>query len=246
MYRFFVEPSQIEGNRIHITGQDVHHISHVLRCKSGEQIAVSNGDRREYTCYIEEIREDEVLAHVMYSQETDMELPCRVYLFQGLAKGEKMEWIIQKAVELGAWEIIPVASSRCVVRYDDKKAAKKVVRWQQISESAAKQSKRLCVPEIHPVCSFKNALEYARDCEVKLIPYELAEDIGKTKEIVESIAPGESVAIFIGPEGGFTEEEVEMAKACGITPITLGKRILRTETAGMTLLSILMFHLEGK
>ena len=157
-----------------------------------------------------------------------------------------MELIIQKAVELGAFSIIPVETKRCVVKLDVKKAAKKVVRWQQIAESAAKQSKRMLIPEIHEVMTYKQALEFAKQLDVKLIPYELAKGMKETREILSEIKPGQSVGIFIGPEGGFTPEEIELAMAHQVQPITLGKRILRTETAGMTVLSILMFLLEGK
>ena len=157
-----------------------------------------------------------------------------------------MEWIIQKAVELGVWEIVPVASSRCVVRLDEKKAAKKVERWQQIAESAAKQSKRLKIPRIHPVLSFAEALACAENCPVKLIPYEMEKDMRGTGALLRSLEPGQDVAIFIGPEGGFSPEEVQAAMEAGVRPITLGKRILRTETAGLAILSVLMFQLEEK
>ena len=131
-----------------------------------------------------------------------------------------------------------------MVKLDVKKAAKKVVRWQQIAESAAKQSKRMLIPEIHEVMTYKQALEFAKQLDVKLIPYELAKGMKETREILSEIKPGQSVGIFIGPEGGFDESEIEQAKEDGAIPITLGKRILRTETAGLTTLSILMYHLE--
>ena len=131
-----------------------------------------------------------------------------------------------------------------MVKLDVKKAAKKVVRWQQIAESAAKQSKRMLIPEIHEVMTYKQALEFAKRLDVKLIPYELAKGMKETREILSEIKPGQSVGIFIGPEGGFDESEIDQAKETGAIPITLGKRILRTETAGLTTLSILMYHLE--
>ncbi len=245
MHRFFVEPSQIEGNYIHITGKDVNHIKNVLRMKQGEEILISDGDKQEYTCYIEQLEAEEVLAHVIYVEEAGFELSSKIYLFQGLPKSDKMELIIQKAVELGVWEVIPVATSRAVVKLDEKKAAKKVARWQQIAESAAKQSKRMRIPKVHPVCSFQEALEYAKQCHVKMIPYELARGMKATRQLIDSIEPGQSIAIFIGPEGGFSEAEVEGAISHDIQPITLGKRILRTETAGLAVLSILMFQLES-
>lgn len=244
MYRFFVEEHQIEPTRIHITGSDVNHIRNVLRMKPGEEILVSAQGKLEYRCRIEELGEEEVTAVVLYAMESDLELPADIYLFQGLPKGDKMEFIIQKAVELGVHEIIPVASRRCVVKLDEKKARNKTARWQGISESAAKQSKRMIVPEIHPVMNFAEALQYAEKLDLILVPYELAKGIGHTRELFASIRPGQSVGIFIGPEGGFEEEEIRQAVDAGAMPITLGRRILRTETAGMTVLSILMYLME--
>lgn len=245
MYRFFVEPSQIGEEEIRICGSDVNHIKNVLRMKQGEEILISGGENLEYTCYIQEMQEEEVTAHIMYVQEAGYELPSRIFLFQGLPKGDKMELIIQKAVELGAHQIIPVASRRSVVKLDKKKEEKKIVRWQAIAESAAKQSKRMYVPRVAGVMSFGEAVQYAVKLDVVLMPYELAKGMKETKEIIRGIQKGQSVGIFIGPEGGFEEEEVRQAVSlAGARPITLGKRILRTETAGLTVLSILMFELE--
>ena len=246
MQRFFVEPHQIdEGtHQIHILGSDVNHISNVLRMKQGEELWISDGGKKEYRCTIEEFSPDEVLLHIIYAQEPDYELQSRIYLFQGLPKADKMELIIQKAVELGVYEVIPVETKRCVVKLDGKKAAKKVERWKQIAESAAKQSKRMLIPNVHEVLTFKEALKYAESMDVRLIPYELAKGMQETKEILADIQPGQSIGIFIGPEGGFEEKEVETAINEGAKPITLGKRILRTETAGLAILSVLMFQLE--
>ena len=246
MYQFFVEPSQIQGTRIIITGNDVNHIKNVLRMQPGEEIAVSNGeDGKEYRCGIEELKEDEVVCTLRFVKEDGVELPSKIYLFQGLPKADKMELIVQKAVELGVYQVIPVATKRAVVKLDEKKAKSKIARWQTISEAAAKQSKRRIVPEIHNVMSFKEAVKYAADMQVKVIPYELAEGMEKTKELIGNVKAGEEIAIFIGPEGGFEESEIQMALENGIEPITLGKRILRTETAGFTILSWIMYHLEG-
>ena len=248
MQRFFVEPHQIDeaAHQIHIIGTDVNHISNVLRMKQGEEVWISDGGQKEYRCAIEAFSADEVLLHIIYAQEPDYELPSRIYLFQGLPKADKMELIIQKAVELGAYEIIPVETKRCVVKLDGKKAAKKVERWQQIAESAAKQSKRMLVPEVHSVMTFKEALVYAKELDVLLIPYELAKGMKETKELIRSIEPGKSIGVFIGPEGGFEEQEVADAMEAGAKPITLGHRILRTETAGLAVLSVLMFQLEDE
>lgn len=246
MYQFFVEPSQIQGNRIVITGKDVNHIKNVLRMKKGEELAVSNGtDGKEYRCGIEEFTEDEVICSLRFVKEDALELPAKVYLFQGLPKADKMELIIQKAVELGVYQVIPVSCKRAVVKLDEKKAKSKIARWQGIAEAAAKQSKRGIIPQVMDVMTMKEAISYSRQCQVKLIPYELAEGMDKTKEIISALKPGEDVAIFIGPEGGFEEAEVQAAMESGIVPITLGRRILRTETAGMTVLSWIMYQLEG-
>lgn len=245
MYQFFVEPSQIQGHKIVITGSDVNHIKNVLRMKAGDEIAVSNGiDGKEYRCGITEFLEEEILCTLRFIKEDGVELPSKIYLFQGLPKADKMELIIQKAVELGAYEIIPVAAKRAVVKLDEKKAKAKQSRWQGIAEAAAKQSKRGIIPEVKAVMSMQEAVSYAQSIDIRLIPYELAEDMNKTKEIISGIQPGESIAVFIGPEGGFEENEIAQATGKGIVPITLGRRILRTETAGFTVLSWLMYHLE--
>ena len=244
MYHFFVNQEQIGQDTVTVTGPDVNHIKNVLRMKTGEEILISSGDNLEYACYIEEMGTEEVLAHVMYVQEAGYELSSRIYLFQGLPKGDKMELIIQKAVELGVHEIIPVATRRAVVKLEGKKEENKIRRWQAIAGSAAKQSKRMYVPEVKPVMRFSQAIEQAKELDIVLLPYELAEGMRKTKEIIAQIEPGGSIGIFIGPEGGFDEEEVRMAVEMGAKTITLGKRILRTETAGLTVLSVLMFALE--
>ena len=245
MYHFFVEPSQIQGNKIIITGKDVNHIKNVLRMKPGEEIAVSNGlDGKEYHCGIAEWYEDRIVCDLFFVKEEGVELASKIYLFQGLPKADKMELIIQKAVELGVYEIIPVASKRAVVKLDAKKAESKLIRWQAIAEAAAKQSKRGIIPKIKEVMSFQEAVAYSSCAQVKIIPYELAQGMERTKEIISGIRPGEPVAVFIGPEGGFAEEEIEMAMQAGIEPVTLGRRILRTETAGVAVLSVIMYHLE--
>lgn len=245
MYQFFVEPSQIQDKRVIITGSDVNHIKNVLRLKSGEEIAVRNGvDGKEYRCGIEEFAQEQVICSLRFVREEGVELPSKIYLFQGIPKADKMELIVQKAVELGAFEVIPVAVKRCVVKLDEKKAQAKVNRWQGIAEAAAKQCKRGIIPVVRKPMTMKEAAAYVREMDVKLIPYELAEDMAHTKNIIEAIRPGESVAVFIGPEGGFEEGEVAEALAAGIEPITMGRRILRTETAGLTILSWLMYHFE--
>ncbi len=248
MHQFFVEPVQIHLNdrRVIILGEDVNHIRNVLRMKPGEELNVSNGkDGREYRCAILALEDDQVLCELRFVKEAQVELPSRIHLFQGLPKGDKMEWIIQKCVELGVYQIIPVAMKRCVVKLDGKKAQAKVARWQGIAQAAAKQSKRGVVPEVTEVVDFARAMEMAVDMDVRLLPYELAEDMGQTRQAIERLVPGQSIAIFIGPEGGFDEAEVARAVEGGALPVTLGRRILRTETAGMTVLAWLVYRLEG-
>ena len=247
MQHFFVQPDQIhmEAHRILVTGPDLNHMKNALRMKPGEEVWISDGLEKEYHCEIEAYEQDAAVLHVLYVQEPKAELASKIYLFQGLPKSDKMEFVIQKAVELGASGIIPVKTRRCVVKLDQQKALKKKERWQQISESAAKQSHRLHVPEVSPMMDFENALDFAEKvAEVVLIPYELETDLKKTRQILSAINSGQSVGIFIGPEGGFDEEEISLAIKKGAVPITLGRRILRTETAGMALLSILGFLLE--
>lgn len=249
MYQFFVEPSQINisDKSVMILGGDVNHIKNVLRMKVGEELSVSNGqDGREYRCGIRELKEDRVLCELRFVKEDKVELPAKVYLFQGLPKADKMELIVQKAVELGVYQVIPVAAKRCVVKLDDKKASAKTARWQGIAEAAAKQSKRAIVPEVTGVISFPQAVEKAAAMRVKVIPYELAENMDATRELFDRLKPEGDIAVFIGPEGGFDESEIELAVENGIEPVTLGRRILRTETAGMTVLSWIVYRLEGR
>ena len=245
MYQFFVEPEQICDSIITITGGDVNHIKNVLRMKPGEEISISNGvDGKEYRCGILSMEEEKVVCELRFIKEDGLELPARVYLFQGLPKADKMELIIQKAVELGVYEIIPVAAKRCVVKLEEKKAASKIARWQGIAEAAAKQSKRRIVPKVGNVMTFGEAIQRAASMDVRLIPYELAEGMGRTKELIKGIQPGQDIAVFIGPEGGFEKAEIERALAAGVEPVTLGKRILRTETAGLTVMAWIMYRLE--
>ena len=245
MHRFFVEEPAMGANSITITGGDVNHIKNVLRMSVGDKICVINGqNNKEYYCEITALGNDAVDTRICEIRESDQELGNEIVLFQGLPKSDKMELIIQKAVELGVHTIVPVSTDRTVVKLDAKKEANKRKRWMSISESAAKQSGRLCIPKITQVVSFKEALEMAEKMDIRLIPYELAESMEKTRAIMSSIQPGQSVAVFIGPEGGFESSEIEKAMEIGVQPVTLGKRILRTETAGLVTLAMLVYNLE--
>ena len=207
---------------------------------------MSNGvDGKEYRCGIEEFLDGEVRCTLRFIKEDGVELPSHIYLFQGLPKADKMELIVQKCVELGVFEIIPVATKRAVVKLDEKKARSKTERWQGIAEAAAKQSKRGIIPQVTMPVSFAEAVKRASFMDLCLIPYEMAEDgMSLTRELMESARSGMDIAVFIGPEGGFEQEEINLALENDIRPITLGKRILRTETAGLTVLSWLMYQLE--
>ena len=244
MYRFFTDRSQIADGLVHITGEDVNHIRNVLRMHRGDTVLISCGDEWEYTCEVDSLSEEEVTCRIVDAQLPGKELPSRIFLFQCLPKGDKMETVVQKAVELGAYSVIPVSSRRCIMKLDAKRAAQKTIRWNKIAESAAKQSKRLIIPEVHEIMTFGEALEYAGDLDVLLMPYEMESGMGETRRILSAIQQGQSVGVLIGPEGGFEEQEAEDARNHGFSTITLGKRILRTETAGMTILSILMYLLE--
>lgn len=247
MARFFVSPGQIGPAKISIFDGDVNHIRRVLRMKEGDELTVCDGEGRDYFCRISSMSDDVVTCDIIDSWISYVELPVRLHLFQGLPKADKMELIIQKAVELGAAEIIPVAMARSIVKLDEKKAGKKTSRWQGIAESGAKQSGRAIVPEVRQPMSYKQALSYASSLDAVIVPYEKAEGIEQSRALIDELASDEnikSIGIFIGPEGGFDEKEIELALEAGAKPITLGRRILRTETAGLAILSILMYRLE--
>lgn len=228
-----------------ITGSDVNHIGNVLRMKPGEKIRVSDASGRAYFCHITEITPEEVRAAIDEADEQGTELFNRIYLFQGIPKSDKMELIIQKAVELGVYEIIPVAMKHCVVKLDAKKAQSKGKRWQSIAESAAKQSKRTIIPQVHMPVSWKEAVSIAKELDITLVPYENERGMEATREIMGSIEPGQSIGVMIGPEGGFAPEEIDVAdEQENMHRISLGRRILRTETAGLAALSMLVYQLD--
>lgn len=247
MHHFFVEPSQISENRICVTGSDVNHIRNVLRIRPGEEVLVSDGLGTDYICRTEELKEDRVELQILEISEEGTELPAEIWLFQGLPKSDKMELIIQKAVELGAAGIVPVATCNAVVKLDAKKAEAKTKRWQTIAESAAKQSKRSRIPQVKLPVRMKEAFEMLEreGFTLRMIPYEREEGMEGTRKVIGEVKPGEKIAVFIGPEGGFTGEEIRQAMDYQVQPISLGKRILRTETAGLSVLSLLMLKLEG-
>lgn len=246
MNHFFVSENQMGGSRVIIEDPgDVNHIRQVLRLKKGDKITVSSGHGdREYLCRIEEIGDDLVQAVVEDVYGSHRELPIEITLYQGLPKSDKMEWIIQKAVELGAVRIVPVSTRRAVVKLSGTKADKKVARWNGIARSAAEQSKRGRIPLVDSVMTFSQALADASKLDRLLIPYEEAEGMEEARSLIRGLAGVKSLGIFIGPEGGFDPSEVEAAREAGASVMTLGHRILRTETAGMMLLSVIGFAWE--
>lgn len=245
MYQFFVEDAQISNGIVTIENEDVNHIKNVLRLKCGEKVRISSNSGENYFGEIDTLADRMVLVRILEEHAADTELPNKIYLFQGLPKSDKLELIIQKAVELGACEIIPVAMKNCVVKLDEKKASAKQTRWQEIAKSAAKQSKRSVIPAVRRPLSYREALEAAAVLDVRLVPYENERGMAATKEAVEAVRPGQSIGIFIGPEGGFAEDEIALAKERGMQLVSLGRRILRTETAGLAMLSILMYYIES-
>lgn len=247
MHHFFVTESNINTSlqTVTIEGSDVNHIKNVLRMKIGEEMLISDGTGNDYMCEIDEFDGNErVIAKITQKQFSGTELPSRIYLFQGLPKSDKMELIIQKAVELGVYQIIPVSTKRTVVKLDGKKEKSKIERYNKIAESAAKQSRRSVIPEVTGVMTLKQAVEYAKEFELCMIPYENYKDMTQTKEVLEKVDKNQRIGIFIGPEGGFDESEVKLCVEAGISRISLGKRILRTETAGLMIVSVIMFALE--
>ena len=243
MHNFFVDESKRQGEFFVITDGDFNHIKNVLRMKIGDEFLVSC-EGSSHLCSLKAFEGESAVAEIIEENYQDTALPVKLYLFQGLPKADKMELVIQKAVELGAEGIIPVEMSHCVVRLDDKKKKSKVARWQSISESAAKQSKRTTIPKVYDVMSYKQALEFASELDLLLVPYECKDGMTSTKNALSKMQKGMSVSIVIGPEGGFDEKEIALAEDKGGLVISLGKRILRTETAAVTALSMCMLYAE--
>lgn len=242
MYQFFVAPDQIQGSEVVITGSDVNHIRNVLRMKIGEKVRISDNEGEDFYCAIERIESEEIVLVVLERAE-DTEPSLKITLFQGLPKGDKMEQVIQKSVELGVTEIIPIAMKNCVVKLDEKRAQAKQARWQAIAQSAAKQSKRSIIPTVGEVMRFADAVAYAGKLDVRILPYENQRGLAHTREVFGKIQKGASVGIFIGPEGGYDSSEIALAKD-DMEMVSLGNRILRTETAGLCVLSMLLYEVE--
>ena len=241
MARFFVAAEQKRDDEIVIAGNDFRHLHAVLRMKEGDEVTVTVDGAGVYACRIESFEADRAMLHVLSEVQESHEASVRVTLFQGLPKGDKLEQVIEKSVELGVYEVVPVLMKRSVVKPDEKKEAARTARRQKIAEAAAKQSLRDIIPEVKPLMSFDVALAYAKTLDVILVPYEAADNMEETLEILRSVPEGARTGVFIGPEGGFSGEEIEKVLSAGAKVITLGKRILRTETAGPALLAVLLF-----
>ena len=239
MYRFYIEPSQKQGDSIEIIGEDVNHIKNVLRMKNGEKFILCDGAGTDYLCELAGSKERNLVATVLEEKKSDTELPVRLVLYQGLPKKDKMELIIQKAVELGAAEIVPVVMKRTIVKTEGGKEEKKLVRWQAIAESAAKQSGRGVIPEVIALPSFSAALERAAKADKALMFYE--NEHATTLRMALESGSFETVSLLTGPEGGLEEKEVEQARNAGLQVCTLGSRILRCETAPLCVLSAVMY-----
>ena len=243
MAKFFVNPEDVTEDYILIKGSDVNHIKNVLRLPIGKEILINDRQGHDYECIIKEINAEMVTAQIINHIHNHTEPAVETVLFQSLVKGEKMEFVIQKSVEIGVTKIVPLVTKRCVVKLEsENKLNNKIARWQKIAESAAKQSKRGIVPEIAMPMKLHDALDYVKshlDCGC--IPYE-NESSHHIKEYLQSLDV-QSIGVFIGPEGGFTEEEVALATEYGVQSITLGKRILRSETAGLVTLANIMYEM---
>lgn len=242
MHNFFVEKENIIGNQVKIDRQDFFHIKNVLRMMTGEKFLISI-DNKSSLCSIKEFFVDYLIADIVEENFQDTSLPIDIYLFQGLPKSDKLELIIQKAVELGVKEIIPVQMDRSIAKIEDNKKKQKTERFNLIAQSSAEQSKRTFIPKVSEPMSFSLALEKAKELDMLIVPYENEKGILSTKEALSKIEKGNKIGIMIGPEGGFSDKEIEKTKLIGKT-ISLGKRILRTETAAISAMSILMLYAE--
>ncbi len=248
MPKFFVTTNQIEGKKISIQNEDVNHIKNVLRAKIDDTIEICDSiTSKNYICKIEQIEDKQIYCHIVEEIASNVEPHIQVSIFQGLPKADKMELVIQKSVELGAYDITPVEMKRCVVKLNDKDKIKKIQRWQKISEGAAKQSGRDRIPTIHPIINVHTLCENIKKYDLVLVAYE-NEKINTLKQELKNIKSDKNkqmkIAIVIGPEGGIDKEEIAKLEEYHARVITLGNRILRTETVALNILSVIMYELE--
>lgn len=247
MRKFYVPSNQITENKIKILNEDINHIKNVLRLNKGDKIEICDKDSSiNYICEILEVSKEYVDCKILEIAKSEAEGNVELTVFQGLPKADKMELIIQKCTELGAFKFVPVEFSRSVVKLNSKDSFKKVDRWQKIAETAAKQSKRDLIPVVEQLINVKELCNQIKDYDLVLLAFEneennnLKNELLKIKETKEKI----KIAIIIGPEGGIEEKEVSLLSDSGAKVVTLGKRILRTETAALTMASIIMYELE--
>ncbi|MFH1238970.1 MAG: 16S rRNA (uracil(1498)-N(3))-methyltransferase [bacterium] len=242
MNRFFVLPENIKDGRVTITGSDVNHIKNVLRLKKGVGIAVFDGTGEEYTVRIEHIGE-EVAGTIIRTKEIKNSPGPKIVLWQGLPKGPKIDFIIQKCTEVGVSRIVPLLTERTIVKIEPSKSADKQKRWQKIAKSAAEQSRRTEIPLVERPLTFEEALAKVDKKALNIIPWEI-ESGRSLREILKknNALIGTLINIFIGPEGGFTYREVEQAKSAGLIPVSLGQQILRTETAGLAVVIMVLYE----
>ncbi len=243
MFNFFAAEGSRRDDCYYIDGADLNHIKNVLRMKEGEHLLVSEKGVSSL-CELVSVDSSCAVARVVEESYQNTELPVEIHLFQGLPKSDKMELIIQKCTELGVHRIIPCEMHRCVVKIEEKKKKSKIQRWQAISESAAKQSKRSIIPEIADILPFSFLKEKIKDFDLFFIPYENERGMEATKECLDKIRKGMKVGILIGPEGGFEEKEIAALTEVGAVSLSLGSRILRTETAAITAVGMCMLHTE--
>lgn len=253
MHRFLTEPDKVRDGMITITGDDAKHMLQVLRFKTGDIFHAFDGSGTEYEAELSETGKNSVTGRIIRSYRPETEPKTRVILFQGVPKADKMDWIVQKAVELGVWLIVPVITGYSVQRMKDKSLDGKLQRWNRISQEACKQSRRVVVPAVREPLSWTDALKLWLDMtenssEVYGMPVFCYENEGKKclKDHIKcyNIDRVNTVGVFIGPEGGFSGEEAEMAERYGIHPVNLGRRILRTETAAIAVLSVIMHEMS--
>ncbi|MBN2222965.1 MAG: 16S rRNA (uracil(1498)-N(3))-methyltransferase [Vallitaleaceae bacterium] len=244
MYHFFVEENQISESHIDMLGDDVNHAMNVLRLGVDEQVVLCDQKGIDYKCSIESLTKERIRCKILSKEKSISELPVRISLFQGAPKQDKMESIIMKSVELGVCEITPIYMKRSIVKYDDKKEAKKTERWQSISLGAAKQSKRGIVPKVCSPLSFREFMKDLSGFDLILVPYENERGMDETRKVISSIQTGMRIAIVIGPEGGFDESEIHELQQQNARIITLGNRILRTETASPAILAMITYQIE--
>ncbi len=248
MPRFFIEPRDISpGEQITVSGEDARHISFSLRARVGEEYVLCDTCNYEYRCKISAISSESVDFELLDKKPCEAEPNVEVTLFQALVKGDKFDAVVQKAVELGVYRIVPVVSSRCISRPDSKQLEKKIERWQKISKSAAMQCARANIPEVSEAVSYETALEMIKQADCGFICYE-AEPHEPMKQIFEKASKENKPAtysFYVGPEGGISQEEAKLAQESGLPLASLGKRILRTETAPLCVISSIMFFSDN-